>query len=51
MTDLFKINFKDEDVIKIQNKIKEFNWLKISSSKACGGKSFSIVELMIYLYD
>ena len=33
MTDLFKINFKDEDIIKIQNKIKEFNWSKISSSK------------------
>ena len=33
MTDLFKINFKHEDVVKIQNKIKEFNWSKISSLK------------------
>ena len=33
MTDLFKINFRDEEVIRIQNKIKEFNWSKISSSK------------------
>ena len=29
MTDLFKINFKDEDVIKIQNKIKVFKTLII----------------------
>ena len=53
MTDLFKINFKDEDVIKIQNKIKEFNWSKISSSKTweMGTNPEKLKELCEYWID
>ena len=53
MTDLFKINFKDEDVIKIQNKIKEFNWSKISSSKTweMGTNPDKLKELCEYWTD
>ena len=53
MTDLFKINFKNEDVIKIQNKIKEFNWSKISSSKTweMGTNPEKLKELCEYWID
>ena len=53
MTDLFKINFKNEDVIRIQNKIKEFNWSKISSSKTweMGTNPVKLKELCEYWTD
>ena len=50
MSDLFTINYKPEEINNIKNKIKEFNWSKVSLSKTweMGTNPKKLAELCEY---